>query len=451
MTKKLSRRDFLRGSGLTAAAVAAAACSSKAEPTIKAASLATLVPEKKEKITIWVSNPVYLKFWEPGLEKFHKANPDFGHEVEVLHVSGGIYEKFIAALIAGRGAPDSVNIADSTMSSLLKGDIISETLHDLRPWLFENYPNYNTEFIKWEPYTAGDGKIYGIDWSLSQTVYYYRKDLHDAAGVDPTAYVTYKDFIEGGKKFNEFHPGKFSVVADVGGTDTFRVLATQNGGGYFDKDGNILIDSPKNVEALQLFYDMVNVHKMAWPCENVWGPGMYAALEDGTCAGALGADWYKNSVLVPQVPNQSGKWAVAKMPVFKEGGAPSAQFGGGGFCITQQSKAPDAVWELLNFVLLTKEGQISKHQLAQGFPTRLDAMDDPSIVEFEDPYFGGQKSGAVLAEVAPFALGLPAHPFLAEAFELLRPAVPETIGDEKTPEVALKDAADELRKVIEQG
>jgi ABC-type glycerol-3-phosphate transport system substrate-binding protein len=315
----------------------------------------------------------------------------------------------------------------------------------------ENYPNYDTEFVKWEPYTAGDGKIYAIEYSLSQTVYYYRKDLHDEAGVDPTAYVTYKDFIEGGKKFNEFHPGKFSVVADVGGTDTLRLLATQNGGGYFDKDGNILLDSPENVEALHLLYDMVNVHKMAWPCENVWGPGMWAALGDGTCAGALGADWYANSILVPQVPDQAGKWAVAKMPVFKEGGAVSAQFGGGGFCITQQSKAPDAVWDILNFMLLTKEGQIFKYQTTQSFPTRLDVMNDPGIVGFEDPFFGGQKVGAVLAEVAPFALGLPANEFLTEAFELLRPAVPEVIGDEKTPEVALKDAADNLRKVIEQG
>lgn len=461
MTKrKMDRRTFIKGAaagGVTAVAAAVGAnrvfdVGKDKIPAVAFLDTTTPIVEEGGKLTVWVSNAGHLKYWAPRIDTFKAEHPDFNHDFEVLHVSGGIYEKFTAALIAGKGAPDSCNLAEVILSGLFKGGQVRSTLHDLRPYLLQDFPNYNTEFLKWHPYTDVDGSIYGVELGLSSTLYWYRKDLHDAAGVDPATYVTYDDFIKGGKKFNEFHGGeKFSTVADVGGTDTFRLLLTQNGGGFFDADGNAIVDCDENIEAFQLLYDMVNVHKMAWPCQNVWGPEMWAALEDGTSAGALGADWYGGSVLEPNVPSQSGLWAAAAMPAFKEGGAVAAQFGGGGFCITQQSEDPDAVWELIKYFIMSKEGQITKYEHMKMFPTRLDVMDDPRIVDYEDPFYGGQKIGALLAETGPKSVELYAHPFLPEAADLVRGTVPVVMAGEKTPKEALKNAAEELERVMEQG
>ena len=411
----MKRREFLRTAGIVAAGAALAACGS--EPT-EQVELAEAPPAPEcGTITVWVSNPVHLKYFDPGLERFLSENPDFGCEVETMHVSGGIYEKFMAALLAGKGAPDTVNVASNWMAALFKGGVVKDTLHNVVPYLLEDYPNYNTEFLKWSPYTDLDGAIYGVELGLCPTVYYYRKDLYDQAGVDPTAYVTYDDFVVSGQAFNEALPGQFSMVADTGSLDTFGILMMQNGGGYFDKDGNVIVDCAENVEALQLTYDMALVDKMAWPCPSVWGPGMWAALEDGTAAGNIGADWYGSAVLQSHVPDQAGKWAITAQPTFRPDGAVSMQHGGGCYCITQQSEAPDEVWELLDAVLMSAEGQISKYESAQFFPNRLDVMNDPRIVDGENEFLGGQKAGAVFAEVGPLTVSAIANPFLPETFD----------------------------------
>ncbi len=462
MTNEVSRREFLKvvGTGVVGLAAGTAigynlasiggATAVELEPR-EVGITATPVSSRGEKITIWVSNPVHLKYWEPRLEKFRAERPDFGHEIEALHVSGGIYEKLMAALLAGKGAPDTVNVASNWMSGIFKGGDAGDVLYDIVPNLLEDYPNYNTEFLKWSPYTDLDGKIYGVELGLCPTIYYYRKDLHDEAGIDPATYVTYEDFIEGGKAFNEAHPGKFSMVADVSGMDTFGILMMQNGGGYFDKAGDVIVDCDENIEALQLLYDMAVIDEMAWPSPNVWGPGMWAALEDGTAAGNIGADWYSTAVLQVHVPDQAGKWAAAPMPVFKPGGAVSMQHGGGAYCITKQSKSPVATWELLKYVLMSGEGQISKYEQAGFFPNRLDVMNDSRIVDAGDPFFGGQKIGALLAEVAPSTVSALAHPFLPEAMEVVRKVVPVVIAGEKTPQAALRDAAQETKDLIARG
>jgi len=211
----------LKGAG-AAAVAAAAGVAGYGIGSSQTATCAELVVAEAVggKITIWVSSANNMKYFPQLVEKFLVENPDFIHEIEVVHVTGGIYEKFTAALIAGKGAPASVNVASNVMAGLFKGGMVKETLYDLRPWLLEDYPNYNTEFIKWAPYTDIDGAVYGMEIGLSACVYYYRKDLHDAAGVDPTTYVTYDDFVKGGVAFNKFHPGKFSVGAGPGGIPT---------------------------------------------------------------------------------------------------------------------------------------------------------------------------------------------------------------------------------------
>ncbi len=459
MTNKVSRREFLKVVGTGAVGLAAGTAigykfASKSDETgdiVLREGAPTATPSRGEKITIWVTSANNMKYFPPLVEKFLSDRPNFNHEVEVIHVAGGVYDKFTAALIAGKGAPDTLNVAANIMAGLFKGGMVKETLYDLTPWLLEDVPNYNTEFIKWAPYTDVDGAVYGMEIGLSPCVYYYRKDLHDEAGIDPTTYVTYDDFVEGGVAFNKFHPGKFSMVADLGGTDTLALLMTQNNGGYFDTGGNVIMDSEESIEAFELFYDMAMESKMAFPCLNVWGPGMWAALEDGTAAGQIGADWYSVGVLKAKVPDQAGQWAATKMPVFRPGGAITTLFGGGGHCITKQSEDPDAVWEVLKYCLLDRESQIFKYEVAQYFPNRLDAMNDPRIVDVPDPFYGGQKFGALLAEVAPYAAETPSHPFLPEAMDLLRGVVPIVIAGEKSPRAALEDAAQELKDLMARG
>src|SRR5690606_20508694 len=60
--------------------------------------------------------------------------------------------------------------------------------------LLDEFPDF-----KWAE-LIHDGKIYAIPWDSGPVVVFYRRDLYEAAGIDPAQIQTWDDFIEAGKK-----------------------------------------------------------------------------------------------------------------------------------------------------------------------------------------------------------------------------------------------------------
>lgn len=444
----MNRREFLRVAGLSVAGAALAGCVTKPTPTAPPDEpTAPPVPEGG-KLTVWCAGATPTDFLNARAREFVVDYP--GYEIEAIDMPE-INDKVIATLVAGTGAPDLCNLGEGFITAIFKGDVASQTLYDLNPLMAAEDPTLRDKFLKWGYYTDQNGKTYGAEMALSQTVHYYRKDLYDQAGVDPNELVTYDDFILGGKKFHATHPDKYAIFLDIGGKDHFAPFLLQNGGGYFDADGNVILDCAENVEALQLVYDMVYVHEVAWGNNDCWGPGMWAALKDGTAAGNFGAGWYNSAILQAQVPDQAGSWSAAPQPVFQPGAGRTGCLGGIGVCIPKQTEYPEVAWDFLVYSMLTKESQVKKYLEIGMFPTMLDAFDDPRITDVEDDFLGGLKFGGLLASVAPDMPKFVAFPFLAEAYDLARQVVPMVMTGEKTADVALQDAAQELKDLIAQG
>ena len=104
------------------------------------------------------------------------------------------------------------------------------------------------------PYQAY-GKQLGIDYHLGAYLMYYNKALLDEAGIDPDAIKTWDDYVAAGKQFQEQFPDKSWTAVDI--TDVFPAygLMYTNGGHVYDADGNLVLNSPENAEALQFMAD----------------------------------------------------------------------------------------------------------------------------------------------------------------------------------------------------
>ena len=120
--------------------------------------------------------------------------------------------------------------------------------------------------------------------------------------------------------------------------------------------------------------------------------------------------------------------------------------------VTKQSKHPEIAWEILKYTYMTKENQVKRYLEIHYFPTMLDALEDPRIVEAEDPFCGGQKVGAVFAKVASEVPIYYAGPYKAEALQILdKDVITPVMAGEKKPEDALKDATEKLRDTMATG
>jgi arabinosaccharide transport system substrate-binding protein len=297
-----------------------------------------------------------------------------------------MHDKLLIALQSGTGAPDLVDIEIAKFGTFLRGDI---QLHDLTPLVENTKEDVVQERLA--PYQLG-GKQYGVDYHMGAVVMYYNKELMDKAGVDIDSIKTWDDYIEAGKLVKE-KTGAWMATAETTDKWTVSPVMQQNGGGVYDKDGNLILDGEANVEALQLLSDMMHVHQILGiaPGGTHHTPDYYEMMNAGDkTASVWMPQWYMIR-FKDFMPDLKGKMVVRPLPAFEEGGIITTMGGGTGTAITKQIDPAelDVALQFLEFAKLTREAQV-RFWTDLGFdPYRLDVYDDPELKN-NDEYFSNE-------------------------------------------------------------
>jgi arabinosaccharide transport system substrate-binding protein len=342
---------------------------------------------KEVNLTFWTFVDAHADFFNRQAERFNAAHPEVKIILEPTVIDyNEMHDKLLIALQSGTGAPDLVDIEIAKFGTFLRGDI---QLHDLTPLVERSGKDLLKERLA--PYQL-EGKQYGVDYHLGALVMYYNKELMDKAGVDIDSIKTWDDYRAAGKQVME---KTGAVMATVETTDKWTVLPVmlENGGGTYDKDGNLILDSPANVEALQLLSDMFHKDKILSisPGGFHHSPDYYAMMNEGDKTASIWMPQWYMIRFKDFMPDLKGKMVVRPLPAFKEGGAISTMGGGTGTAITKQIDPAklDVAMQFLEFAKLTRDAQI-KIWTDLGFdPYRLDVYDDPSLKN-PDEYFSNE-------------------------------------------------------------
>jgi arabinosaccharide transport system substrate-binding protein len=203
---------------------------------------------------------------------------------------------------------------------------------------------------------AKDGQYYGVDYHVGIPVIYYNTTICEEAGVDVDTIVTWDDYIKAGKQVVE-KTGIPMCTLETTEHWSYYPIVTQTGSDWFDKDGNVTLNDPRNVEVLQMLYDMMYTDKIA-----VAAPGgfhhteeYYGFMNGGGAASVWMPQWYMNR-FTDYMPDLKGQIAIRPLPVWEEGGIYGAGMGGTGTSITNQCKNIDLAKEFLSFAKLSEEG-----------------------------------------------------------------------------------------------
>ena len=100
-----------------------------------------------------------------------------------------------------------------------------------------------------------DDHYVALPWGIDIRVWYYRKDLLEAAGVAPP--TTWAELAAAAKATTK--DGVYGLVSsgDTGGSHYLYNAILNNGGGLFTEDRKLDLRSERNVEAFQALADMV--------------------------------------------------------------------------------------------------------------------------------------------------------------------------------------------------
>ena len=397
---------------------------------------------KEVNLTFWTFVDAHADFFLQQAERFNAANPGVKVTIEPTTIAyQEMHDKLLVALQSGAGAPDLVDIEIAKFGTFMRGDI---QLHDLSPLVESSGQDLVIE--RMAPY-QGQGKQYGVDYHLGALVMYYNKDLLDQAGVDVDSIVTWDDYIEAGKKVKE-ETGAWMATVETTDKWSLSPLMQQNGGGVYDKDGNLILNGEANAEALQLLGDMFHEHEILTVAPGGFhhSPEYYAMMNDGDKVASIWMPQWYMIRFKEFMPDLKGKMVVRPLPAFEEGGMVSTMGGGTGTAITKQVDPDklDVAMDFLEFAKLTREAQVLIWTDLGFDPYRLDVYDDAELNN-PDEYFSNepvmQTISGMLDRLTPEYNG-PRYP---EAQQQIREKIAYGLFEENTaPEELLSTSQAEL-------
>jgi arabinosaccharide transport system substrate-binding protein len=353
-----------------------------------------------------------------------------------------MHNKLLTALVSGEGAPDIADIEISRFGQFIKGDHVP--LLGLKQRIGDDINDvYKPAAV--EPW-SWQGEIYGVGNELNTVVMAYRRDILEQAGIK-LPFETWDDVIAAGQEIST-GDRKMFAIHDISFGDHY-MLMQEAGTAYFDANGNYNGDDPRSVEAMQFLHDLVYKHKIAGiaPAEanDTWAPPQYlAAFRAEKFVATWGPPWHL-SFFIDQVPDQSGKWDVQELPTGLGESRPTANYGGTGQAITEQSGNPEASWDLIRAANLTKAGVLFDFKARTAYPAYKPAYDDPALAKPND-YFSGAKIGRIYADIAPALPTFRQSPVWPDTTEAIQRDVITPVMNDKTD---AKTALTKMKATVE--
>ena len=348
-------------------------------------------------LTMWTHDGLYVQFFSARAVKNGKsATP-----MSISHLNSrwcpACSTRCWAIWRPARRFPDLLGIEQGSFPRFMQGGIIESKFLDLTDLLADDY-----DLIvegRHTPYKY-QGRVYGVDSSLCAVVYYYQPSIFEERGLSvPT---TWDEYIETGAALAE-EGIAMSYITDHGGM--FMMYLLQRGGAIFDEHGEFVLPEEENrtiaIEVLNLLREGLDSGAIRYvPSAEVWGPAIMNAYREGNLVGAIMPDWYSDYILKPQAEDMAEQFRIGRMPVWDDGtGHKTSVWGGTGFAVAKENENAKYAWELLQYTYVTLENQIKRYEEIAYYPTMAAAFHDDRIVGLSDPFYGGQKTGEVFAEI----------------------------------------------------
>jgi lactose/L-arabinose transport system substrate-binding protein len=362
-------------------------------------------------ITIWSWN-VAASSLKSTIPSFNKQFPDVKITVEDLG-NQQTFDKMLAGCAAGGvGLPDIISVENH--ESEIFWSQFPDCFADLKTLGYTDeiaaqFPDFKRTELE------VDGKAYAMPWDSGPVTMFYRRDFYEKAGIDPATIKTWDDFIAAGKKVQEANPGVTMTQADINGdAEFFRMIANEQGCGYFSGDGqSITVNKPGCAAALETVKKLKDAGLLI---AGTWDEKIQASTA-GTVATHMYGGWYEGTIRSTS-PDLAGKWGVYTMPSASADGPRAANLGGSALAISASSENKEAAWAYVNYTLGTNAGQVTMLKEFGLVPSLLSALDDPYVKQ-EQPYWGGQKVWVDILSTLPKVKPARGTPFFQDADKIM--------------------------------
>jgi ABC-type glycerol-3-phosphate transport system substrate-binding protein len=353
---------------LLSLAVLVAACSSSTPPaTDAAANNANIVA------LTWGD----AKYFNTQFAEYQQLFPNDAKQQTLSVTIGGqndgdAVSKFRLALASHQNIPDIMQMNYSAVPEFAS----QHQLADISSYVGSYLPAMSPAAKTLMQY---NGLYVAFPYEVKEKLWYYRKDMFAAAGIDPTQVKSQQDFIDAGKRLRTKFPSSYMWnLAPNPQAYILGEIISGNGAKLYDKaSSKFVVDSDPGVrQAFTAMKDLRN-SGVVDPKFDDFTPDWQSALADGTLASVPIASWF--STFLPQyAPAGAGKWGVTVWPEIG-GAVGGSEAGGSVFVVPAGAKNKAAAAKFLADMFMTKQGEVDLFKQQNLIPNVTQAQDDPTV------------------------------------------------------------------------
>ncbi|NKB71330.1 MAG: extracellular solute-binding protein [Candidatus Latescibacteria bacterium] len=399
--------------------------------------------EEDQRLTYWCFARTHYDDYIVARERFTAAHPGWTVDIKLVdHVS--LLNRLTAAFVRGSGAPDASEIEITGIGRFFKGDPENVPFEDLAALGAQYGDEGWTEQIvanRFAPWSY-KGHIFGMPQDLHPVVLLYRQDIFAELGYPdfPAAAATWDDFVRIALEVSRpksVDPENPRYAIGLHSKDFWQYwqLLHQRGVSVYDPQRRPALDSPESVEVLTFIADLFRRHDVAWPIADL--PTFWAAVKRDEVLTFLAADWFVG-FLRNNVPEQAGQWRAMPLPAWTPGGRRVSTHGGTTTVIPKQGKNKQMAWEFTKFLYLSRQETVQRALKTRVMPALHQSYGDPQLLGDEFAYLGGQRLGALFAQLKDDIPPVYLHSSWTEASVQMRDAVFQTViaGEDPAAELA---------------
>lgn len=372
-----------------------------------------------------------------------------------------VIQKETLAFESHSGAYDIVAAPYQFLGNMVENEYIQSIepfMEDDSLSIIEDYDDSDLIEGMWNASGNWEDTIYGVPANSCIMFFGYRRDLFDsqeekdafkeAYGYElsvPTDWDTYMDVAEfftrsaGDTLAGETLSTDFYGVSMSGKRHNATTCEWMNymwsfGGGIFDSEGNIAINSQESIDALSYYLEL---SKYAPPgvTSKTWDE-QTTEMQQGIAAMAIMFNDCAPALEDEDASLVAGKMGYGAVPV---GQTEAAHYGAWGYYIPADSQNPEAAWVFLQWF---NTPQVQKAiALDGGFPNLQSVYEDADLKEI--PYWQASMDAYEISTTRP---RIPEWNTMDEALML---QISNTLAGETTPEEALNNAAEEFEKALD--
>ncbi|WP_445010445.1 ABC transporter substrate-binding protein [Vreelandella stevensii] len=412
-------------------------------PLLLMALLPVALPALAAEITVACGDGGAADFCPALAQRWAEAN---GHQVNIVTTPASPTEKLsLYQQLLGSQSRD----VDVLMVDIVWPGLLAEHLVDLNEYL----PEGATEgFIpSLMDNNTVQGKLVALPWFTDAGLLYYRHDLLEQYGEEvPHSWQALTDTArriqnaerEAGNE--RMHGFVFQGRAYEGlTTNALEWVASYGGGTFVDADGQVTVNNPQAVEALELAASWIGDispegvrNYMEEEARGVFQAGNAVFMRNWPYAWSLGQ--------ADGTPIQH-KSSVAPLPSGPEGQS-VATLGGWNWAVSRYSAHPDVAAELVAY--LTAEAQQKAHAIEFGRnPTRLALYEDDEVLAAQ-PFIGELYETVMKGVPRPASVTGSAYPRVSNA---VFNRVHDALSGNMTAEQAVQQLEGELSRLGRRG